>query len=94
MELFEDEEDIPKIIVTEIQTIPVASKSHQITISPRPALTSNLVLREVCKNIFDDLEELVNSRNKAIHLENYEDKWNNIRELVTKTLDELQILSI
>jgi len=69
----------PIIIVTETQTILVASTSQHISISPPPILTFNLVLRDVCKNIFDDLEELVNSRNKAIHLENYEDKWNNLR---------------
>jgi hypothetical protein len=48
----------------------------------------------VCKNIFDSLEELVISKNQAIHLINYEDKWNNVRELVNMTLDELQTLSI
>lgn len=60
IELSKDEEDIPEIIVTETQTIILASTSHQITISPPPTLTSNMVLREVCNNIFKHLEELMN----------------------------------
>jgi hypothetical protein len=94
MELSDDEEDIPEIIVTEIQTILVASTTHQITISPPLSLTSNLVLREMCNNIFNDLEDLVNSRNKTNHLEIYEDKWNNLKELVNKTFDDLLTLYI
>lgn len=38
--------------------------------------------------------ELVNSRNKDIHLDNYEDKWNNLIDVVNRTLDDLQVLSI
>ena len=38
--------------------------------------------------------ELVNSKNKAIHLENHEDKWNNLKELVNKTLDDLETIYI
>jgi len=38
--------------------------------------------------------ELVNSRNQAFHLENYEDKWNNLRELVNKVLDDFQSLYV
>jgi len=52
-----------------------------------------MVLREVCNNIFNYLEELANLRNKTIHLENYEDKWNNLMKLVNKTLIDLQTLS-
>lgn len=63
MEISNDEQNIPEYIVTETQAIPVASTSQHITISPPPTLTSNLVPREVCKNIFDNLEKLVNSRN-------------------------------
>jgi len=36
--------------------------------------------------------ELDNSRNQAIHLENYEDKWNNLRKVVNRVLDDLQRL--
>ena len=52
-----------------------------------------MVLREVCNNIFNYLEELANLRNKTIHLENYEDKWNNLMKLVNRTLIDLQTLS-
>jgi len=38
--------------------------------------------------------ELVNSRNQVIHLENYEDKWNNVREVVNKVLNDLQSLFV
>jgi hypothetical protein len=85
MELSDDDQDIPEYIVTETQAIPIALTSQQIIILPPPTLTTNQVLREVCKNIFDSLEEQVNSRNQAIHLINYEDKWNNLREVVNVT---------
>jgi hypothetical protein len=54
-----------------------------------PLLISNIVLREVCNNIFKDMMEVENSRNHAIHLENYEDKWKNLREVVNIVLDDL-----
>jgi len=38
--------------------------------------------------------ELVNFRNQAIHLENYEDNWNNLRKVVNWVVDDLQSLSI
>jgi len=69
-----DDEDIPVIIGIDNQANPVTSTSHQITLSPPPILTFNTVLREDCNNIFTDLMEVVDSRNQAIHLENYEDK--------------------
>jgi len=38
--------------------------------------------------------ELVNLRNQVIHLENYEDKWNNLREVLNKVLDDLHKLFV
>jgi len=86
-----DDKGIPAIIVTRNQAIHVPSTSQQITLSPPPILTSQSVMREVCNNIFNDLMELVNSRNQAINIKNYEDKWNNLKEVVNRVLDELQI---
>ena len=38
--------------------------------------------------------ELVNSRNLEIHLDNYEDKWNNLRVVVNRVFNDLQRLSV
>lgn len=72
-----------------ISQIHSSSISQPLNIQPHPTLTSNLVLQAVCKTIFDSLEELVEARNRVIHLVNYLDKWNNLRNLVDKTLDDL-----
>jgi hypothetical protein len=79
MEISNVHHDIPKFIIIGTQAIPTTSTSQQITISPPLTLTSNLVLKEVCKIIFDSLEELMESRNQAIHLVNYADNWENLR---------------
>jgi hypothetical protein len=51
-------------------------------------------LREVCDNIFEDLMKLVNSRNDAIHLENYENKWNALKTVVDRVFSDPQRQSV
>jgi len=48
----------------------------------------------VCYEIFENLLELVEARNKAIHLVHYADKWNGLRKLVDCTFDNLHEMAI
>jgi len=85
-----EHEDIEEIMVTENPVSPV-TPTPQITVSPPPTiLLQPTVLKEVCDNIFNDLMELVNSRNQDIHLENYEGKWKNLRSVVNRMFNDLQ----
>jgi len=46
-----------------------------INVLPPPTLLPySIVLKEVCKNIFEDLNNLVKARNDPIHIEKYADK--------------------
>jgi len=52
------------------------------------------MLKVVCKNIFEDLNKLVNARNDPIHTVKYEDQWTSLRERVDTIMCELQKLSL
>jgi hypothetical protein len=78
--------EILEVVITEIQ-IPSS-------INPPLILTSNLVLQGVCQVIFDSLQDLLEARHHAIHLVNHANKWNNLRKLVNRTLDNLQTVEI
>jgi len=76
------------------QDLPTPSATQSIYVSPPPTILQKIIMREVCDNIFKDLMELVNSRNQAIHIENYEDKWNNMRSVVNRVFSGLKKLLI
>jgi len=57
-------------------------------------LLDSIVLREVCENIFEDLNNLVKARNNQVHTKNYEDKWIALREVVDKVFCDLQRSSV
>jgi len=86
----------------EISSTYIPSSSHQIIpqmttthVSPPPTLLLDFViLKEVCENIFDDLNKLVKSRNNFVHAENYEEKWTALRERVDTVMCELLKLSL
>ena len=89
-----DDKDIKEITVSTNLDLPAPPTSKPITVSPPPTIIlQQTILKEVCNNIFEDLMELVNSRNLAIHLENYEDKRNNLRAVVNGVFNDLQRLS-
>jgi len=77
------------------QDLPSTSSRQSINVSPLPTfLLDFIVLKEVCKNIFEDLNRLVKARNDLVQTENYEDKWIALREVVDTVLCDLQRLSI
>jgi len=57
-------------------------------------LLDSIILKEVCENIFEDLNKLVKTRNDLIHTGKYEDKWTALRERVDRVMCELHKLSI
>jgi hypothetical protein len=80
----------------------IPSSSNQVipqpitaNVSPPPTLLLDyVILKEVCENIFEDLYKLVKARNNFVHLENYEEKWTALREIVDTVMCELQKLSL
>jgi len=64
-------------------------------VSPPPTLLLDFViLKEVCEDIFEDLNKLVHTRSNFVHKENYEEQWITLRERVNYVLCELQKLSL
>lgn len=88
--------DTPSTSTSRInQDIPSTLAPQTINVSPPPTLLlGSIVLKEVCENIFEDLNRLVKARNDAVHIENYEDKWIALREVVDKVFNDLQRLSV
>jgi len=64
-------------------------------ISPPPTLLlGSIILKEVCENIFEDLNKLVKTRYHVFHTDSYEDQWTALRERVDTVMCELQKLSL
>jgi hypothetical protein len=64
-------------------------------VSPPPTLLlESDILKEVCENIFKDLNKLVQTRSNFVHQENYVDEWTSLRERVDFVMCELQKLSL
>jgi len=89
-------------VVIEVSSTNIPSSSSQIipqpqttNVSPPPTfLLDSVIIKEVCENIFVDLEKLVKSRNNFVRAENYEEKWTALRERVDTIMCELQKLSV
>jgi len=72
------------------QDLPTPYVLQPINVSPPPTLLlQSTILKEVDENIFDDLNQLVKSRNDPTHTENYEDKWIALREVVDRVFCDL-----
>jgi len=71
------------------------SQPQTINVSPPPTFFLDfIILKEVCENIFEDLNRLVKARNDPVHTENYEDQWIALIEVVDRVFCDLQRLSI
>ena len=84
----------------EILSTDAPSSSTSITpqptvVSPSPTLLLEFViLKEVCENIFKDLNKLVQTRSNFVHQKNYEDEWTTLGERIDYMMCELQKLSL
>ena len=65
------------------------AKPKNIPSSPTLILDST-ILANVCENIFQELNKLIQARNNLIHEDNYAKQWRRLRERVDFVLTELQ----
>jgi len=80
----------------------VPSSSNQICLpmqtttvsSPPTLLLDSIILKEVCENIFKDLNKLVKSRSNLVHIQDYVSSWTSLRERVEDMMSELQKLCL
>ena len=81
-------EQTNQIVVTEITSIDLPSSSNQLCspiqtthVSSSPTLLlDSIILKDVGKNIFRDLNKLVKSRSNLIHNQDYVSEWNSLRD--------------
>jgi len=91
-----------KIVVTEVNSIDVHSSSNQLrspiqtttVSSPPTVLVDSIILKDVCENIFNDLNKLVKSRSNLLHTQDYVSSWTSLRERVDDMMCELQKLCL
>jgi len=58
--------------------------------SPPTLFLDSIILANVCENIFQELNKLIQARNNLIHEDNYVKQWRRLREKVDFVLLELQ----
>jgi len=58
--------------------------------SPPTLFLDSTILADVCENIFQELNNLVQARNNLIHEDSYEKLWKRLKERVDYVLTELQ----
>jgi len=58
--------------------------------SPLTLFLDSTILIDVCENIFQELNNLVQARDNLIHEDNYEKQWKRLKERVDYVLTELQ----
>jgi len=59
-------------------------------LSPPTLFLYSTILADVCENIFQELNNLVQARNNLIHEDSYEKQWKRLKERVDYVLTELQ----
>jgi len=59
-------------------------------LSPPTLFLDSTILADVCENIFQELNKLVEARNNLVHEESYLKQWKRLRERVDFVLSELQ----
>lgn len=60
---------------------------------PPTLLLDSIILKEVCENIFKDLNKLVKTRNNFVHEKDYVNKWTRLGNIVYFVMCELQKIS-
>jgi len=58
--------------------------------SPTTLFLDSIILADVCENIFQELNKLIQARNDLIHKDIYEKLWKRLKERVYYVLTELQ----
>lgn len=92
----------PSQPISETSIIDNPSSSNQtcpqtitIVVSPSPTLLlDSSILKEVCENIFKDLNKLVKTISNFLHKEDYVNEWTKLRERVDFVMCELQKTSL
>jgi len=69
--------------------LPVAPARTNVP-SPPTLFLDSTILADVCENIFQELNNLVQARNNLIHEDNYEKLWIRLKDRVEYVLTELQ----
>jgi len=69
--------------------LPVAPAKTNVP-SPPALFLDSTILTDVCENIFQELNNLVQARNNLIHEDNYEKLWLRLKDRVEYVLTELQ----
>jgi len=95
-------EQINQIVVTDIISTDTPSTSNQLCLpiqtttvsSPLTLLLDSIILKEVCENIFKDLNTLVKFRSNLIHNQDYVSAWTSFRKRVVDMMCELQKLCL
>jgi len=57
---------------------------------PPTLFLDSTILANVCENIFQELNKLIEARNNLIHEDNYQKQWRRLRERIDFALSELQ----
>ena len=86
--------DIPSSSTIQPTLDQVVSSQTTNVSSPPINLLDSIILKEVCENIFEDMNKLVKAKNNPIHTVSYEDKWIALRERIDTVMCELQKQSI
>jgi len=83
-------------ISTIIPSEPSSSNSTQLTdiTFPLTHLLDSIILKEVCENIFKDLNKLVKTRSNFVHEEDYVSEWTTLRSRLDYMMCELQKLTL
>jgi len=95
-------EPVNQIVVTDISSTDLPSSFNQLCLpvqtthisSPPTLLLDFIILKEVCENIFKDLNKLVKSRSNLIHNQDCVSEWNSLRDRVDHMMCELQKLCL
>lgn len=58
----------------------VSSQPSETNIQPDTLFIDSSILTDVCENIFQELNKLVQARNNLVHKDNYVKQWRRLRE--------------
>jgi len=95
-------EQMNQIVVNDIISTDTPSTSNQMCLPvqttivslPPTLLLDSIILKEVCENIYKDLNKLVKSKSNLIHNQDYVSAWTSLRERVEDMMCELQKLRL